>query len=692
MENSTGFGTKVFSKNVMRERLSAEICAAFEECTHTGGRVKPEIAQGVADAMKEWAIELGATHFTHWFQPMTGITAGKFDAFVVPDGEGSSFTEFSQNSLFKGEPDASSFPSGGLRATFEARGYTAWDPTSPAFVKGDTLYIPTAFCSYTGEALDAKTPLLRSMEAVSREATRLCHAMGLTDVTRVDPAAGAEQEYFLVDRERYEQRLDLKICGTTLLGAKPPKGQELDDHYLGRIRLRIDAFMREVDKRLWELGVPSKTKHNEAAPAQHELAPLYAGCNVACDHNQLIMETMRIVAKEQGLACLLHEKPFAGINGSGKHNNYSLCTDTGINLFRQGKHPEKNPVFIISLCAFIRAVDSYPQLLRLSTAGAGNDRRLGAGEAPPAVVSMFLGDHLLEVLTTAAKGCVPDGDGRPLLNIGVSTSPQFAKDDCDRNRTSPLAFTGNKFEFRMVGSSQSIAMANTVLNTIMADSFSAFANYFEQSGFTPDTIAQVVAETLLRHGRVIFNGNNYDKAWLEEAARRGLPIIEDSVEAFDALRQENCVNLFERFGVLSRSECLSRYEITLESYNKVVSIEAATIIEMVRRQLLPATAEYTGLVARSAKNFTIAAGTPQQYLQQHLEELSLVLNDISTGLTALEQATAAQPSGGIERARYIRDVVRPAMDKLRVSCDHAETIVDCQYWPIPTYTDLLHRV
>ncbi|MEG1777903.1 MAG: glutamine synthetase III, partial [Angelakisella sp.] len=415
MDNFTGFGTKVFSKNVMRQRLSAEVCAAFEQCTHTGGKVNAEIAQSVADAMKQWAIELGATHFTHWFQPMTGITAGKFDAFVSPDGEGGSFTEFSANSLFKGEPDASSLPSGGLRATCEARGYTSWDPTSPAFVKGDTLYIPTAFCSYTGEALDAKTPLLRSMEAVSREGTRLCHAIGMTDVTRVDAAAGAEQEYFLVDRERYEQRLDLKICGTTLLGAKPPKGQELDDHYLGRIRLRIDAFMREVDKRLWELGVPSKTKHNESAPAQHELAPLYAGCNVACDHNQLIMETMRIVAKEQGLACLLHEKPFAGINGSGKHNNYSLCTDTGVNLFRQGKHPEKNTAFIISLCAFIRAVDSYPQLLRLSTAGAGNDRRLGAGEAPPAVVSMFLGDHLLEVLTTAAQGSVPEGDGRHLL-------------------------------------------------------------------------------------------------------------------------------------------------------------------------------------------------------------------------------------------------------------------------------------
>lgn len=692
MDNCTGFGCKVFSKNVMEQRLPAQVCEALEQCAHTGGTVNPEIAQSVADAMKQWAIELGATHFTHWFQPMTGITAGKFDAFVAPDGVGGSVTEFSASSLFKGEPDASSFPSGGLRATFEARGYTAWDPTSPVFVKGDTLYIPTAFCAYTGEALDAKTPLLRSMEAVSREATRLCHAIGLTDVTRVDADAGAEQEYFLVDRERYEQRLDLKICGTTLLGAKPPKGQELDDHYLGRIRLRIDAFMREVDKRLWELGVPSKTKHNEAAPAQHELAPLYAGCNVACDHNQLIMETMRIVAKEQGLACLLHEKPFAGINGSGKHNNYSLNTDTGLNLFRQGKHPEKNPAFIISLCAFIRAVDSYPQLLRLAIAGAGNDRRLGAGEAPPAVVSMFLGDRLLEVLTTAAQGSVPQGDGRPLLDIGVSTSPRFAKDDCDRNRTSPLAFTGNKFEFRMVGSSQSIAMANTVLNTMMADSFAAFANYFECAGFTPDTVAEVVGETLRRHGRVIFNGNNYDEAWLEEAARRGLPIIKDSVEAFDALRQTQCQNLFQRFGVLSPTECLSRYEISLESYNKVVAIEAATVIEMVRRQLLPATAAYLGQVSHTAKEFHKATGTVQQYLHWHLQELSQVLDEMAEGVEQLEQRVAALPAGPLERASYIRDVVRPAMDRLRRSCDHAETMVDSSCWPIPTYTDLLHRV
>ena len=692
MDSTKIFGIRVFSRRVMEQRLGPQVWQAFETCTHTGGSLNPELAQAVADAMKDWALEQGATHYTHWFQPMTGITAGKFDAFVSPDGEGGSFNEFSAKSLFKGEPDASSFPSGGLRATFEARGYTAWDPTSPAFVKGDTLYIPTAFCSYTGEALDAKTPLLRSMEAVSREAARLCRAMGMTNVTRVEPVAGAEQEYFLIDRQTYEQRLDLKICGTTLLGARPPKGQELDDHYLGRIRIRIDAFMRELDKRLWELGVPSKTKHNEAAPAQHELAPLYAGCNVACDNNQLIMETMRQVAKEQGLACLLHEKPFAGVNGSGKHNNYSLSTDTGLNLFKQGSHPEKDPVFLISLCAFIRAVDSYPELLRLSAAGPGNDRRLGAGEAPPAVVSMFLGDRLLEVLTTAAKGKLPHEEWNARLNIGVSTSPQFTKDDCDRNRTSPLAFTGNKFEFRMVGSSQSIAMANTVLNTIMADSFAAFANYFEQAGFSGDTVAEVVAETLRRHGRVIFNGNNYDAAWLVEAQRRGMPVIHDSVEAMNAWLLEQNITLFERFGVFSRTECHSRHEIMLESYNKTVAIEASTLIEMVRRQLLPATAAYTGSMARGAKNFALATGSPQRYMQSHLDALNRVLDEIAARLEELEQAAASLPQGHLERARAIRDRLRPAMDALRQCCDHAETLVDKKCWPIPTYTDLLYRV
>ena len=480
MNPKKSYGSRVFSPRVMQKRLPREVWERLEEATHLGGRLDPAIAQAVADAMKDWALEQGATHFIHWFQPMTGITAGKFDAFLSPDGEGGAITEFSGKSLFMGEPDASSFPSGGLRATFEARGYTAWDPTSPAFVKDNTLYIPTAFCAYTGQALDAKTPLLRSMEAVSREAVRFCRAIGMEGVTRVEASAGAEQEYFIVDRQSYEERLDLKICGTTLLGAPMPKGQELDDHYLGRIRLRIARYMEEVERRLWELGVPVKTKHNEAAPAQHELAPMYEGCNIACDHHQLVMETLRIVAKEQGLACLLHEKPFARVNGSGKHNNYSLSTNTGVNLLAPGKDPAGELRFLLTICAFLRGVDSYPELLRLSAASAGNDCRLGGHEAPPAVISVFLGDALLEALHRAAGEEITGSRGSHSLNIGVSTSPELMADDSDRNRTSPFAFTGNKFEFRMVGSSQSIALANTVLNTILADSFNAFAIYFEE--------------------------------------------------------------------------------------------------------------------------------------------------------------------------------------------------------------------
>ena len=693
MELTELYGSKVFNKRVMAERLPADVFQSLENSAHPGGRLDPAIAPVVAEAMKNWAMEQGATHFTHWFQPMTGITAGKFDAFLSPDGEGGAVTEFSAKSLIMGEPDASSFPSGGLRATFEARGYTAWDPTSPAFVKGTTLYIPTAFCSYTGEALDAKTPLLRSMEAVNREATRLCRLMGMSDVTRVEPSAGAEQEYFLVDRQRYEQRLDLKLCGTTLFGAKPPKGQELDDHYLGRIRLRISKYMEEVDRRLWELGVPSKTKHNEAAPAQHELAPLYAGCNIACDNNQLIMETLRTVAKEQGLACLLHEKPFAGVNGSGKHNNYSLTTDTGVNLFAPGKRPKENLTFLVCLCAFIRAVDSYPHLLRMSAATAGNDRRLGGSEAPPGIISMFLGDSMLGMLKDVAMGSSSTrGEEAEILRIGVATLPELAKDDSDRNRTSPLAFTGNKFEFRMVGSSQSIALANTVLNTIMADSFRAFSNYFEQAGFSAQTVAEVVAETLRSHGRIVFNGNNYEKAWEEEARRRGLPVINSAVEAFEALTQERSILLFERFGVLSRAECLARYEIMLETYNKVVSIEAATMVEMAERQLLPAVAEYTGVIAAASRDYSQAAGRSQRYLERHLEDLSRTLDEMAEGLDQLKQQLEEEPADVREKAEYIRDQIRPAMDRLRESCDHGERITDAKYWPIPTYTDLLHRV
>ncbi|MEA5010827.1 MAG: glutamine synthetase III [Angelakisella sp.] len=691
MELTETFGTKVFSKRVMRKMLPPQVFESLEHTIRQCSRLDAAIAQTVADAMKQWAIEQGATHFTHWFQPMTGITAGKFDAFFTPDGEGGAISSFSAKSLFLGEPDASSFPSGGLRATFEARGYTTWDPTSPAFVKGKTLYIPTAFCAYTGEALDAKTPLLRSMEAVSKEATRLCRAMGMSDVQRVQPVAGAEQEYFIVDRDAYEKRLDLKICGTTLIGARSPKGQELDDHYFGRIRLRIGKYMEEVDKRLWELGVPSKTKHNEAAPAQHELAPLHDSCNIACDHNQLIMETLRLVAKEQGLACLLHEKPFAYVNGSGKHNNYSLGTDTGVNMLGQGKNAADNPLFLVTLCAFLRAVDSYPELLRLSAAGAGNDYRLGACEAPPAIISIFLGDRLLSVLKEAALGGGGEYDAE-ILNIGVTTSPELMKDDADRNRTSPFAFTGNKFEFRMVGSSQSIAMANTVLNTVLADSMSAMACYFEKAGYTPENLSLLISETLRSHGRIIFNGNNYSQEWEEEAERRGLPNISNSVDAFAALTQEKNLSVFERFGVLSRTECQSRYGIMLENYAKSVNIEAQVLVEMTRRQLLPAVMEYAGKVSKDAKNFAKACGKPQKTMLSQLEALSEAIDGMSCCLEKLEASIAAAPHEEKAMAHYMRDQVRPAMAKLREVCDRAEILTDKKFWPIPTYTDLLHRV
>ena len=686
------FGCRVFSRKVMKERLPREVWERLERATHTGGKLDLEIAQTVADAMRQWALEQGATHFTHWFQPMTGITAGKFDAFLSPDGEGGAITEFSGKSLFMGEPDASSFPSGGLRATFEARGYTAWDPTSPAFVKDGTLYIPTAFCAYTGQALDAKTPLLRSMEAVGREAVRFCRAIGMEGVTRVEPSVGAEQEYFIVDRDAYEGRLDLKICGVTLQGAPMPKGQELDDHYLGRIRIRIRKYMEEVDRRLWELGVPAKTKHNEAAPAQHELALLYEGCNIACDHNQLAMEVLRQVAKEQGLACLLHEKPFAKVNGSGKHNNYSLSTNTGVNLLSPGKDPAGNLPFLLTLCAFLRGVDLYPELLRLSAASAGNDLRLGGSEAPPAIISVFLGDALLGTLHQAAGEEIAGGPGVHSLNIGVSTSPELMADDSDRNRTSPLAFTGNKFEFRMVGSSQSIALANTVLNTILADSFNAFAIYFEEEGFSEATVRRVIAETLRSHGRIVFNGDNYSQQWVQEAMDRGLPVIGDTVEAMEALEDPKNWKLLERFGVFTAAECASRHEIMVENYNKVVGIEAATLVQMVRRQILPAAARYTGGLARDVRDFNAATGRGQGYLEDHLEQLSDLTNAISNGVDGLEWDLDTLPEDPRERAVYMRDVVRRDLGELRESCDRAEALMPGDAWPVPTYTDLVHYV
>lgn len=577
------FGSRVFGDAAMREYLSREVYEGLKHTQNSGQPLDPAMAKAVASGMMNWALSLGATHYTHWFQPLSNISAGKHDAFIEPTGNGEIVLDFSPKALVRGEPDASSFPSGGLRATFEARGYTAWDPTSPAFVKDGTLYIPTAFCAYTGEALDQKTPLLRSMEALNHAAVRLLRLLGNTTSKCVIPTVGAEQEYFLIDRGLYEQRLDLKICGRTLLGAKPPKGQELDDHYCGRIRLRVAEFMNKLDEELWALGVPSKTKHNEVAPTQHEMAPVYDQANVACDHNQLTMETMRSVAKKLGLACLLHEKPFNGINGSGKHNNYSLATDDGINLLSPSKDPIKNRQFLLLLAAFLQAVDEHADLLRASAASAGNDHRLGGFEAPPAIISIFLGESLTQSLLDAAEGAVLGKAQRELLRTGVSALPELVKDDSDRNRTSPFAFTGNKFEFRMVGSAQSIALTNVVLNTALADVFTQFANRLEQSEDRDSEIGSIIADTVSRHGRIIFNGNNYAEAWVEEAKRRGLPILETAVEAFDRLILPENIALFERYGVFTPAECQSRHEILLENYGKIISIEAATMIEMVRQ-------------------------------------------------------------------------------------------------------------
>ena len=687
------FGSRVFGDAAMREYLSREVYEGLKHTQNSGQPLDPAMAKAVASGMMNWALSLGATHYTHWFQPLSNISAGKHDAFIEPTGNGEIVLDFSPKALVRGEPDASSFPSGGLRATFEARGYTAWDPTSPAFVKDGTLYIPTAFCAYTGEALDQKTPLLRSMEAVNHAAMRLLRLLGNTTSKCVIPTVGAEQEYFLIDRGLYEQRLDLKICGRTLLGAKPPKGQELDDHYCGRIRLRVAEFMNKLDEELWALGVPSKTKHNEVAPTQHEMAPVYDQANVACDHNQLTMETMRSVAKKLGLACLLHEKPFNGINGSGKHNNYSLATDDGINLLSPSKDPIKNRQFLLLLAAFLQAVDEHADLLRASAASAGNDHRLGGFEAPPAIISIFLGESLTQSLLDAAEGAVLGKAQRELLRTGVSALPELVKDDSDRNRTSPFAFTGNKFEFRMVGSAQSIALTNVMLNTALADVFTQFANRLEQSEDRDSEIGSIIADTVSRHGRIIFNGNNYAEAWVEEAKRRGLPILETAVEAFDRLILPENIALFERYGVFTPAECQSRHEILLENYGKIISIEAATMIEMVRQQVYPAVVQYAGQVAH-AVNELKQAGMHSQSAETVLKSLTALTDQIDSELTALREAYARSQS--IEDvhalATFMRGTIRVCMGSLRTSCDAAEKIMSRESWPIPTYTDLLLRV
>lgn len=693
MDLAKEYGCKVFNDTIMMERLPHVTYKSLKRSIDLDVPLDSDVASIVATAMKDWAVENGATHFTHWFQPMTGITAGKHDSFISPQSNGTVILEFSGKELIKGEPDASSFPNGGLRNTFEARGYTVWDCTSPAFIKGKTLYIPTAFCSYTGEALDTKTPLLHSMEILSDQAVRILRLFGNLSSTRVIPTVGAEQEYFLIDRENYERRLDLKICGRTLFGVKPPKGQEMDDHYCGRIRLRISDYMNSLDEELWKLGISAKTKHNEVAPAQHELAPIFESCNVATDHNQLTMEVMRTVAKKNGLACLLHEKPFAHINGSGKHNNWSLSTDDGQNLLDPGETPYENIQFLIFLCAILRAVDLHAGLLRMAAASAGNDHRLGAQEAPPAIISVFLGEHLTNVLQGIADGVAQDEQAlNDVLVTNVESLPNLAKDDSDRNRTSPFAFTGNKFEFRMVGASSSISGANMVLNTIVAESLEHFADILEHSKDFDADIQRIISDTMRLHGRIIFNGNGYTEQWEEQAEKLGLPNLKDVVQAAEMYLHPKTVEVFEHFGIFSRSECQARYEIMLENYSKTICIEANTMLEMIRRQVIPSIIAYIKDVAQTYHHLTSASIT-NKALQSQLETLSSSLDDITHAANTLaDQLDHVDSEDLLTEAKYYRDCILKQMVYLRECVDSIEPFVGKEYWGVPTVTDIIYRV
>lgn len=697
------FAKDVFNDAVMAEKLPKKVYEQLKKTIQNGEDLDPSIAGIVAHAMKEWAMERGATHYTHWFQPMTGVTAEKHDSFISPTADGKVICEFSGKELIKGEADASSFPSGGMRATFEARGYTAWDCTSPAFLNEDAagviLCIPTAFCSYTGEALDKKTPLLRSMEAISKEAVRICRLFGHDDVTRVTCSVGPEQEYFLIDREKYLQREDLVFTGRTLFGSMPPKGQELDDHYYGSIRERIASYMKELNEELWSVGVLSKTQHNEVAPAQHEMAPVYSTANIATDHNQLTMEIMKKVARRHGLECILHEKPFAGVNGSGKHNNWSLVTDTGINLLSPGKEPHENKLFLLVLAAIIKAVDENAGLLRLSASNPGNDLRLGADEAPPAIISVFLGEQLEDILAQLlSNGKAVSSILGERLNVGVNTIPSFRKDATDRNRTSPFAFTGNKFEFRSVASSMSIAGANTVLNTIVADQFRQIADELEaveDKSKLESAIMDVIIRTVREHQRVIFNGDGYSPEWVREAGKRGLPNYRTMVDAVPELVTDRAIEMFERMHVYSRKELESRAEIDYESYCKVTNIEAKTMIAMASTQYIPAVIKYTGQLAGSINSIKTAC--PQADISVQ-EELLLttgnLLSDANKALKVLKEADAkACKIDDIRiKANFFKNEVIPAMAKLRKPIDELEMIVDKKLWPVPTYADMLFEV
>ena len=689
------FGSMVFNDSVMRARLPKDVFKQVQRSIQDGKRLDSSAATVVANAMKDWAIEKGATHFTHWFQPMTGITAEKHDSFITPADDGAVIMEFSGKELIKGEPDASSFPSGGLRATFEARGYTAWDPTSYAFVKDKTLYIPTAFCSYGGEALDKKTPLLRSMEALNKQALRILRLFGRDDAKRVYTTVGAEQEYFLIDEKLYKRRKDLIYTGRTLFGAKPPKGQELEDHYFGTIKPRVAAFMHDLDKELWELGVLAKTEHNEVAPAQHELAPVFTTTNIAADHNQLTMELMQKIARKHGMVCLLHEKPFAGVNGSGKHNNWSISTDAGVNLLEPGETPGENAQFLLFLCAVIQAVDDYQDLLRISVASAGNDHRLGANEAPPAVVSMFLGTELTEILDAIESDTAYDAKEKELLKIGVHVLPKFPKDTTDRNRTSPFAFTGNKFEFRMLGSAASISDANVVLNTAVAESLRQYADVLEQAEDFETALHDLIRNTIQAHKRIIFNGNGYDASWLEEAEKRGLLNLKTTPDCVPYLLKEKNVRLFTTHKIYSETELHARYEIMLENYSKVLRIEALTMLEMVNTDILPAVSDYTAKLVRTAEDkkalLGSAAGGYEQKTAARLSSLTEIASEDAAKLDdALLQAgdlPTAQEAASFYQAEVFKD-----MTELRLAVDEMETLTSRACWPYPSYGDLLFSV
>ncbi len=689
------FGTMVFNDTVMRERLPADTYKTLRRTIELGKHLDPAIAGIVASAMKDWALEKGATHYTHWFQPLTGVTAEKHDSFVSASGDSGVIMEFSGKELVKGESDASSFPSGGLRATFEARGYTAWDPSSYAFIKDGTLCIPTCFCSYGGEALDKKTPLLRSMEAINKQALRLLKLFGHEDVRMVRTTLGAEQEYFLIPEELFNKRHDLIFTGRTLFGAKPPKGQELEDHYFGAIKSRVSAYMRDVDEELWKLGILSKTEHNEAAPAQHELAPIFTTTNIAADHNQLTMEIMKKVAQRHGLVCLLHEKPFAGVNGSGKHNNWSISTDTGINLLEPGDTPHENAQFLLFLCAVLRAVDKHQDLLRISAAGAGNDHRLGASEAPPAIVSVFLGDELTEILDAIEQGNAYDVKEQTIMKVGVHILPRFPKDNTDRNRTSPLAFTGTKFEFRMPGSSQSVADPNTVLNTAVAESLDDFASLLETAEDFNTAVHNLIVRVLKDHKRIVFNGNGYDDAWVEEATKRGLLNLCSTPDALPYLITEENIAFYEKYKVYTRSELVSRHEILMENYAKLLHIEAQTMLDMARKEILPAAEHYQSDLCETALRkkqlLPDVALTVEQKLVAELAALTCSFYE-KTGV--LEQALldAKQVTDTVAVADFYRETVFPAMQSMREDADKLEEKTGKGYWPYPTYSDLLFGV